>query len=39
VFNQAFGTSTGLALASVILLLWCVAPVALAARRFNARDF
>jgi Cu-processing system permease protein len=39
VFNRAFGSSLGLAVAMGTMLLWCAAPVALAARRFNRRDF
>ena len=39
VFTRAFGSVPGLAVASVVLMLWCAAPLALAARRFKLRDF
>jgi Cu-processing system permease protein len=39
VFNNAFGTVAGLGIAMAVLMLWCAAPVALAARRFRQRDF
>jgi Cu-processing system permease protein len=39
VFTQAFGTRSGLAIASLTLFAWCAAPIALAAHSFNRRDF
>ena len=38
-FNRAFGSALGLAIASAVLVMWCAAPLALAARRFKVRDF
>jgi Cu-processing system permease protein len=38
-FNRAFGSALGLAIASAVLVMWCAAPLALAARRFRVRDF
>ncbi len=38
-FEQTFGTALGSAVAVSALLLWCVGPWFVAARRFDARDF
>ncbi|MNC91070.1 hypothetical protein D3C83_72600 [compost metagenome] len=38
-FNRAFGSALGLAIAAMVLAMWCAAPLALAARRFRMRDF
>ncbi len=38
-FERTFGTGIGTTVAVATLLAWCAAPLALAARRFQRRDF